>query len=125
MTMDVTPIFWDFIHMTKNMNYYSLSNTTQFEAIKEAVHKNSAFKMDVNSLHNFDIDSAMPKNTCTDGVWIYFKDVNALFFGMKDIYAVCAPESTNLRTLSDAIHKMQIWGEIHDVADIFDAMRLR
>ena len=120
MECNVTDVFWTFSRNVLALTYDELSETAEFKYIQQAVHQQTPFKIkvdDICKVCEFDLDARMPSKTCTDGDWLYFKDVTALFYGM---YELC----NHSPQLEKVIEKMGIMEDVSYLDELITDLTL-
>jgi len=97
--VDITPIFFEFIHTIHIMEYKDLSKTKIF----------NDFIFYVNNNVHFIIYIAKQR--------LCFENINSLFYGTLEY---CIQNNIECALLKDAVKKMELFVEIDNLSDIFE-----
>jgi hypothetical protein len=121
---DMTGVFWPFISMVANMPYDMLRKTHAFNAFKKVMEADPAFRIHMSAVEDLDADvfyDAMPLGMWADGEWMYFTDVNKLFWCMHEIYER-QPDSERRTKMMRAMRTMETIAKMNDTLDAFETL---
>lgn len=121
---DMTAVFWPFISMVATMPYDILKRTHAFNAFKKVMKADPAFRIHMSAVEDLDADvfyDAMPLGMWADGEWMYFADINKLFWCMHEIYER-QPDSARRTKMMRAMRTMETISKMNETLDALETL---
>jgi hypothetical protein len=122
---DVTEIFWPFVDMLRSMTFDDLKSTKEFDAFNKLQVLKSSFALHMGCVEDLDASvfyDALPLGIWVENEWMYFADINRLFYGMQEIYERENPSKRRTMIL-EAVVRLQHLVQIQEAMDMMDAIK--
>lgn len=124
---DVTSVFWPFISLVASLPYDVLKNTNAFNSFQKLADINPSFRIHLSAIDDIDeshLYDAIPLGTWADEEWMYFKDMNRLFWGLHELYQR-QPPSERRTKITKALEAMQTISMANDISYAMETLSMK
>jgi hypothetical protein len=117
---DVTDVFWPFINMAASLPYDVMKHTDVYSIFHQLSDSTLAFRIKMSEVQDENFDMAVfnldkPYGVWVDGKWMYYSDINRLFWGMHEIY-MKQPKTVKRRNIIKAMDAISMYCAVQEAA---------